>query len=121
MIIASHLHSLWEADLLPFNDDERLQLSHMAFSESDAAVSYLFKVVAGPSSRNFAFKRALAAGVPVHVVARAEELDRELKESSTDMDAQGGWIPTVLNAIHADDAQLAIDLLELFQPSSQTE
>jgi len=78
-LFATHYHELNEmADSLP-----RIKNFHVSVKEVDHAVLFMRKLVPGGSEHSFGIHVAKMAGIPVKVVARANEILSQLEQSRT--------------------------------------
>jgi DNA mismatch repair protein MutS len=105
-LFATHYHELTQlADLLP-----GVRNYNVAVSESDGRVVFLHKIVPGGADRSYGIHVAQIAGLPRPVIQRANEILKQLEDSSG----------TTLERKEADKAQLTLfpennPLLEAFK------
>ena len=105
-LFATHYHELTElADLLP-----GVRNYNVAVSESDGRVVFLHKIVPGGADRSYGIHVAQIAGLPKPVIQRANEILKQLEDSSG----------TTLERKETDKAQLTLfpennPLLEAFK------
>lgn len=57
--------------------------AHVAVQESQGALLFLHRILKGPASRSFGIQVAELAGLPVTVIARAKEIQKELESVQT--------------------------------------
>jgi len=77
-LFATHYHELTElADLLP-----GVRNYNVAVSESDGKVVFLHKIIPGGADRSYGIHVAQIAGLPKPVLQRANEILRQLEETS---------------------------------------
>lgn len=77
-LFATHYHELTQlADLLP-----GVRNFNVAVSESDGKVVFLHKIIPGGADRSYGIHVAQIAGLPKPVIQRADEILKQLEESS---------------------------------------
>jgi DNA mismatch repair protein MutS len=80
-LFATHYHELTRlGDLLP-----GVSNYHVAVSEADGKVVFLHKILPGSADRSYGIHVALLAGLPRPVIQRADEILRQLENSSGDV------------------------------------
>jgi len=105
-LFATHYHELTQlADMLP-----GVRNYNVAVSESDGRVVFLHKIVPGGADRSYGIHVAQIAGLPKPVIQRADEILKQLEDSSG----------TTLERKEADKQQLTLfpennPLLEAFK------
>ncbi|MDR0713789.1 MAG: DNA mismatch repair protein MutS [Bacteroidales bacterium] len=82
-LFATHYHELNEME----NSFSRIKNYHVAVKELDQKVIFLRKLTRGGSEHSFGIHVARMAGMPKSIVARAEEILKELEKSQQTVDS----------------------------------
>ena len=109
-LFATHYHELTDMA----TTQERVKNFSIAVREWNESIIFLHKLVQGGTNRSYGIQVAALAGVPEHVVARAEEILRNIQHSEFDQTGQ----PTIAKSQFPRKSKRRShpNQLSLFQP-----